>query len=241
MPADRAPAVHLRGVTKDYRGLRPLRVRDLALRPEESVALLGFDEAMAEVLVNLLTGGALPDTGDVMVFGEPTTAITDRSSWLRLLDYFGLVSERGVLLDRLTAEQNLAIPLTLAVESLSAELRAQVRRLGDEIGLTAAELSAPVGELSAPARLRVRLGRALALDPHVVLAEHPNATLPRDAAHAFARDFRRIAATRRISTLVLTADREFARAIADQVLVLEPATGELKRPGGGWLRRFSSC
>ena len=48
--------VEVRGVAKDYRGLRPLRVRELELRQGESLALIGFDLAMAEVFVNLAPG-----------------------------------------------------------------------------------------------------------------------------------------------------------------------------------------
>ena len=59
----------------------------------------------------------------MLVFGEPTSAITDHRSWMAMLDRFGLISARSVLLDQLTAEQNLAIPFTLAVESMSDEVR----------------------------------------------------------------------------------------------------------------------
>ncbi len=135
MPESAGPVVQLRDVTKDYRALRPLRVRSLEIRRGQSLALLGFDAPMAEVLVNLITGGSLPDTGEVLVFGEPTNGITDRGTWLQMLDHFGLISDRAVLLEQLSAEQNLAIPLSLAVESMSDELRLAVRKLATEVGL----------------------------------------------------------------------------------------------------------
>src|SRR5262245_40583946 len=46
------PLVELRAVRKDYRGLRPLRVEHLDVHEGQSIALLGFDQAGAEVLVN---------------------------------------------------------------------------------------------------------------------------------------------------------------------------------------------
>ena len=67
--------ISLRNVHKDYHGLRPLRVQHLELRQGESVALIGFDQVGAEVLVNLITGATLPDSGDVDVFGAATIAI----------------------------------------------------------------------------------------------------------------------------------------------------------------------
>src|SRR5688572_17398698 len=62
--------VALREVEKDYKSLRPLRVQHLELRQGESVALLGFDATAAEILVNLITGATLPDSGDVDKIGR---------------------------------------------------------------------------------------------------------------------------------------------------------------------------
>jgi ABC-type sulfate/molybdate transport systems ATPase subunit len=82
------------------------------------------------------------------------------------------------------------------------------------------------------------LGRALAINPKVLLAEHPNATLDREDAARFGADLKRIVNARGIAALVLTADQEFARAAADEVLVLHPATGTLKS-SSGWRRWFT--
>jgi ABC-type sulfate/molybdate transport systems ATPase subunit len=85
--------------------------------------------------------------------------------------------------------------------------------------------------------MRVRLGRALALNPRVLLAEHPNAPLSAAAAASFAADLSRSVAARGIASLVLTADQTFARAVAGDVFTLQPATGELRK-AAGWRRWF---
>lgn len=235
--ADAPVPVQLRQVVKSYQSLRPLRIRHLDIKADHALALMGFDAGMAEVFVNLLTAGSLPDEGEVIVFGRATGVITDHQSWMTMLDRFGLISERSVLLDRLTAEQNLAIPFTLAVESMSDEIRETVRHLADEIALPPAHLSRSITELPASSLIRLRLGRALALNPRIVLAEHPNATLSSEEASAFAADLTRIRRARRIATVVITADRRFAHAVATEVLTLQPATGELA-PDRSWTRWF---
>jgi ABC-type transporter Mla maintaining outer membrane lipid asymmetry ATPase subunit MlaF len=237
MPA-REIVVQLRNVIKDYRSLRPLRVQSLDLHEGQTLALCGFDHMTAEILVDLITAAIVPDTGEVTVFGQPTTAIADRDAWLRTLDRFGLLTERAVLVEQLTVEQNLAIPYSLSVDDLSADLRARVARLAEEIGFAASDLQKQSGVLPASGRLRLRLGRALAMDPKVLLAEHPNATLGAEEAQGFGDELRRIVKGRGIAALVLTADQAFARTAADDVLVLEPATGTLKS-SSGWRRWFS--
>ena len=229
--------VAIRDVVKDYRSLRPLRVEHFDLRDAEAVALLGLDQAAAEVLVNLITGATLPDSGDVDVFGVSTRNIDDPDAWLVEMDRFGILSRRVVLLDAFTVEQNLALPFTLDVEPVPESVRLRVRALAEEVGIAAAQLPQPVASLDADTQLRLRLGKALALGPRLLLAEHPNATLTGEPVHRFAADLKRIAAARRAALLVLTADSAFARAVSTRTLILNPATGELVRTPA-WRRWF---
>ena len=236
MPAAEV-VVSLRDVIKEYTHLRPLRVEHFDLRDAESVALLGFDQTAAEVLVNLITGATLPDAGDVAVFGVATRNIGDPDAWLVEMDRFGILSQRVVLLDAFTVEQNMALPFTLEIEPVADSVRERVRALAQEVGIPSERLSQPAASLDADAQLRLRLGKALALDPRLMLAEHPNATLTGDAVARFAADLKAIAAARRMALLVLTADSAFARAVAGRVLTLRPATGELARTSAwrNWL------
>ena len=236
MPGD--VLVELRGVTQDYHALRPLRIDLLKVRQGQSLALVGFDLAMAELLVNLITGANIPDTGDVRVFGRLTRDITSAEEWVGTLDKFGLISERAVLVDQFTVEQNLALPLSLDIDEMSPALRAKVRELAGEVSLPTDALTAPTASLPSAMKLRLRLGRALALGPRVLLAEHPNASLDPDELPGFAADFARIVNGRRVASIVMTADRTFASAVADEVLTLEPATGVLKA-AAGWRRWFA--
>jgi len=235
--SSRDALVRLRGVSKDYRSLRPLRIAELDLVPGRSLALLGFDQTMAEVFVDLITAAILPDSGEVIAFGQHTSSIADPGSWLTTLDQFGLFTERAVLVEQFTVEQNLALPLSITVEHMTPEIRTQVGELASEIGL-ANELHRQAGVLGPALRARIRLGRALALAPKVFVAEHPNATLSAPEASLLATDMSRIIETRGIASVVLTADPSFARAVAREVLVLEPATGALK-PASSWRRWFS--
>jgi len=229
------PAVlELAEVTKDYRGLRPLRIHRLVVAAGESVAILGVDGVMAEVFVNLVTGAAVPDRGEIQVFGRPTTAVSDSAEWLALVDRFGIVSERAVLLDALTVIQNLAMPFTLDIEPPPPADRARAEALAREVGLDESAWTAPVARLDAAAAMRVRLGRAIALDPGVLLLEHASAPLPPEAAAGFAATVRAVAERRGIAVVALTADEAFARALDGIVLVPEPASGALNQRARGW-------
>lgn len=231
--------VSLSGVVKDYHALRPLRVQQLDLRAGETVALLGVDQASAEVLVNLIAGATVPDAGEVRALGRPTTDITDGDTWLKALDDFGIISERAVLLEQLTAEQNLAVPLSLDLHDLPHDIRSRVSSLAAEVHLEARELASFASSLTPLGRMRLKLARAVAIGPRVLMAEHPNASLPPSDHPSFAADLVRVAASRRLALLVLTADAQFASAVGHRVLTLNPATGALTTAASGWRRWFS--
>jgi ABC-type lipoprotein export system ATPase subunit len=179
----------------------------------------------------------VPDAGEIRIFGRPTTTIEDADTWLSSLDSFGILSERAVLLDNMTVEDNLTMPLTMALHNVDAVVRAKVETIALEVGLSPGDMGRPVAALSSSARLRLRLGRALGPDPRIILSEHPNALLDAGDVVEFATDYSRIVARRGVASIVLTADPAFASAVAPKILTLQPATGELK-PLSAWRRLF---
>ena len=230
--------LEITGLSKDFRGLRPLRIQHLTVAAGEQVAIVGFDQPTAEVFVNLVTGASVPDAGTVSLFGRPTIEIADSTDWLAVVDRFGIVSARAVLLDGLTVIQNLAMPFTLEIEPPADDIRERAASLASEVHLPDATWSRPVAELDAVDRVRIRLARALALDPAVLLLEHASAGLEREAAAAFGALVRGIAERRGAAVVAVTADEAFALAAASRVLAWEPATGRLTdRRRRGWFGR----
>jgi len=225
-----APVLELTGVSKSYGALRPLRLAQFVLSPGEHVAMLGLDQPAAEMLINLVTGASLPDTGLVRVFGRTTAEITDTDDWLTLLDRVGIVTERSALIDPMTVMQNLAVPFSLELEPPPAGIAKQAAALAIEAGLRESALEQRAGDLDVASRMRVRLGRALAFNPGMLLLEHPSATLPRAEVIRFACDVRDLAERRGIPTLTITGDPEFAGAVSTIAVVLEAATGRLRAP-----------
>ena len=228
-----AAALEFAGVSKNYGALRPLRIAELRIAERELVAIAGLDRAAAEVFIDLATGATLPDAGTVTLFGRPTSEITDSADWLATIDRVGIVSERAVLLNQLTVVQNLAMPFTLDIEPPPDAERARAEALAQEVGLPQAVWTRRLTDLDGDAAARVRLGRAIALDPAVVLLEHMSARLPREAVAAFGAAVRAVAERRGLALVAATADDAFARAVAPRVLTLEPATGRLKE-GRHW-------
>lgn len=229
------PVLEIRDLSKQYSGLRPLRIRELSLGAGERVTIGGLDAGAGELLVNLVTGASVPDQGEVRVFGARTADIADGDAWLDLLERFGIVSPRGVLLEGSTLLQNLAMPFTLAIDPVPADVAARVEALARECGIDPDRwLPARAGDLPADVRVLAHLARALASGPDVIVIEHPTAEVAPESRAPLAATVARVCEARRVTTLILTNDDRFAKAVAPRNLRLDGATGQLKPLKRGW-------
>lgn len=226
-----APLLDINGVVKDYQGLRPLRIKSLVLSPGDVVSVNGLDALAAETFVHLVMGAILPDSGDIALFGQNTRAITDSTAWLKSLDGLGMVTSRGIVIEMFTVLQNIAMSFTLEVDPIDPEVLPMAVALAREAGLAESSFEVAAGRSTADDHMRIHLARALALGPRMLIAEHPSASLPRETVAAFGADLARLARSRGLALLTLTADDELAKAMGGQRLELVAATGELKTPG----------
>lgn len=232
------PVIHISGISKNYSGLRPLRIRELAVEKGERVAVSGFDAAAAELLVNLITGASLPDQGTIRIFGRATSEITDGEAWIGSLDRFGIVSPRAVMLEGSSLQSNLALPFTLDIDPVAPSVLPKVVALARECGISRDDLSKPVGDLPAHVRVRAHLARAVALNPELLLVEHPTVDVAEGEKIRLAQDIATVVHGRAAAALVMTTEVEFAEAVAHRSLALQPATGAMVpwKKTRGWLR-----
>jgi ABC-type lipoprotein export system ATPase subunit len=189
------------------------------------------------VFLNLITGAAVADEGTVTVAGVDTRSIATDTEWLQSLDRFGIVTDRAVLVGQLSVASNIALPLTLAIDPLADEVRAQVEQLAADAGFPIPRLGDPAGSIDAPLRARVHLARAIATKPEVLLLEHPTSQFAGSAAAVdLGRTLARLADARSVGWVALTNDDAFARASGGARLSLDGATGKMRRAGAWWRR-----
>lgn len=228
------PLIDLSGVVKQSAALRSLRVQSLSVAAGDRLVLSGFDAEAAEMLVHLVTGAALPDTGSIRIAGRDTREVATDREWLASLDRFGLVTERAILLDHLSVRANLALPLTLSIDPMAPDVRRAADALAEAVGLPAGRLDDRASSLDPLDRVRVHLARAVALGPELVILEHPTARLAGAASETFGRCLVRVADARQIGWLAISEDARFAAAVGGRRLRLRPSTGVVATPG--WFR-----
>jgi predicted ABC-type transport system involved in lysophospholipase L1 biosynthesis ATPase subunit len=226
-----SPLLEIRGLVKGYQALRPLRIRELVVTDGAVVSLGGLDATAAATFVYLVTGATLPDEGDVILFGQNTRAIAGGDAWLKSLDAVGMVTARGILIDAFSLLQNIAMSFTLDVDPVDPRVVPQAGALARDVGIDPALFDVPAGKAGPEMQMRVHLAKALALEPKLLIAEHPSVALPRPAVAQFGADLTKAAQARGLALVAVTADDVLAKAIGGQRLELVPATGELRSPG----------
>jgi len=234
--SDAPPVIEITGLEKKYGALRPLRISRLRVNLGDRLVLSGFDAGAAETLVNLITGAALADAGEVHVDGRNTRDIATDTEWLKSLDRFGIVTDRAILLGGLSIAANLALPMTLSIDPMSEAVLAQVQALADSVGIARQRLSDQAATLTAGEKVRAHVARAVAVDPQVLLLEHPTAHVDPPEAAALGAMLRALADARQLSVVALSEDDAFARASGGTRLRLNAATGELR--AGGFLSKI---
>lgn len=229
-----APIIHIAGLRKHFGGLRPLRINALSVAAGDRITLHGLDAEAAEMLTLLITGASLPDEGTVAIAGRDTRDIQTDTEWLTSLDVFGMVTTRAALMDSVALEANMALPFTLSIDPLAPDVRHAVESLAVEVGLPAELLPAPVQKLGEAERARVHLARALALNPQVLLLEHPTARLTPEEAASFGRLLPGIGDRRNLAWLAISEDDAFASEAGGRRCRLAPGSGEITAAKRGW-------
>jgi len=233
------PLIHLSAIVKSYPAPQPLRIAELVVEPSDRIVLSGLDEGAAEMFVHLVTGAALPDEGVVSIAGRDTRAISTDTEWLRSLDQFGIVTRRAVLLETLSVAANLALPLTLSIEPMAADVRARVEQDAGDVGLRSDRLDGPVTALSELDRLRLHLARAAANTPRLILLEHPTAALDQKADfRAFGETLRTFSTARAFGWIAISNDEDFAKGTGGRSVTLDSVSGLIRAAPSGWRRFF---
>jgi len=138
---------------------------DVAFRSGEATGLLGPNGAGKTTTFHLLTGFLRPDSGRVLMDGEPITHLPFYERSRRGIQY--LPQEPSVFL-RTTVRGN----LRLALDGLGMRWDAHVEDVLEELGLKGFE-GRRVGRLSAGERRKVEIARALVTQPSFLLLDEP--------------------------------------------------------------------
>jgi lipoprotein-releasing system ATP-binding protein len=234
------PLVEARGVTRILAGAVPVtlvRDIDLAVRPGEFVAITGPSGSGKSSLLYLLGLLDEPTSGEILIEGRPTAALSRRERARLRLEKLGFVFQFHFLLPEFSVLGNILIPMRKRGGRAEAEMHRRALEILDGLGMAAAERKLP-DQLSGGERQRIAIARALANDPRLILADEPTGNLDTRNSGIVYDIFARLVADGRRSVVAVTHDLDLAaRAhrrlhLVDGRIVSDgpPPAGEEMRP-----------
>ena len=190
--------VELNGVGRDFDGGRIVAVKDvsIAIKSDETVAIVGRSGSGKSTLLNLICGLDQPTRGEVRFEGR---AVSGRAAWAAVrARKIGIVFQNFSLLQSLSARENIEVAL-LGNLARAGQRRDRALELLAHFGLSERATLRPA-QLSGGERQRLAIARALANRPQLLVADEPTGSLDVETSQS-------------VMTIIGNVHREFGTAV----------------------------
>jgi putative ABC transport system ATP-binding protein len=206
--------IEIAGVSRTFQvGGQPvhaLRAIDLTFAAGEYAAIMGPSGSGKSTLLHILGLLDRPDSGHYRLDGLETTEIDEERRAQLRRDRIGFVFQSFHLIPRLSAAENVELPLVLAGLA-PAQRRERVSRILAAVGLADRAHHRP-DQLSGGQRQRVAIARATIMEPGLILADEPTGNLDRASGREVMETLEALNANG-LTLLIVTHDAELgARA-----------------------------
>ncbi|MDR3248722.1 MAG: ABC transporter ATP-binding protein, partial [Treponema sp.] len=213
--------LELQSVTKTYGDLKAVDNFSLSVDKGSFTTLLGPSGCGKTTLLRLIAGFFEPTRGTVLIGGEDQRGIPpeQRSTGLVFQDY--------ALFPHMSARENLAYGLRVRKVS-AVERNREVTRIANVLDLEGL-LDRYPGELSGGQQQRLALGRAIILNPRILLMDEPLSNLDAKLRVRVREELKDIQRRLGITTSYVTHDQEEALCLSDSIAVIQG--GRLEQAG----------
>jgi putative ABC transport system ATP-binding protein len=202
---------------------------DFRAEDGEFIAIMGRSGAGKSTFLYQLSLLDTPTSGEVIIDGEPASAMSSREQARFRLIKFGYVFQDYALLPDLTALENVALPLLAQKISKRAAYQTATDAL-ERVGLGHRITNLP-SQLSGGEQQRVSIARAVAHNPHILFADEPTANLDNQSSGAVMEIFKELHAAGQ-TIIMVTHEREYGNmaqkiVTLDDGRIISDGTGEL--------------
>ncbi len=207
-------SVRVRGLRKSFDGQEVLHGLDFDVQPGEVFVIMGPSGSGKTVLLKHLIGLEDPDAGEILIEGQPIQSPEVMSKYR-----MAMVFQSGALLNSLTVGQNVGLYLSEHRLRPPEEISRIVTEKLEVVGLKGTEDKLP-SELSGGMKKRVAIARALVIEPQLILYDEPTSELDPLSAVVIAEEIVHLKERIRVTSLVVSHDRDLAFGVADRIAVI---------------------
>lgn len=205
--------------------VKALRQVSFSMEKGEFAAVVGESGSGKSTLLNLVGGLDLPTQGKVFLDGMDLFALDEKERTVFRRRNIGFIFQAFHLIEELDVEQNITFPLLLDHQKPDSQ---RLEELLGLLGLKERRKHLP-SQLSGGQQQRVAIGRALMMQPMLILADEPTGNLDSKSSRDVMELLLQAAKRYQQTILMITHNNNLA---ADADRVLRVSDGELKDMGG---------
>ncbi len=214
-------AAEIRKLVKDYgvKGFQTkvLRGIDLTILKNDFIAVMGPSGSGKTTLLNILSTIDQPTQGTVILDGKDVSKMSNKELSELRRDKIGFIFQDYNLLDTMTLEDNIALPLSLSRIS-GRECIRRTKELAEMFGLKEHLQKYPY-QLSGGQKQRGAACRALITEPEIIFADEPTGALDSKAGRELLECLKKVHEDRQATILMVTHD-PFCASYARDVYML---------------------
>ena len=185
----------------------------------KTYVLMGRSGIGKSVTLKHIVGVLRPDSGSVKVDGQEVPEL-DRPGLMELRKRMGYLFQNGALINWLTVQDNVALPLRENTHMSKTEIEDRVLGALQVVGMAHASKNFPA-DISGGMKLRVGLARALVTEPEYVLYDEPNAGLDPIMSDQIHNLIVEVRDRLNVTGLVVTHSRACAYTVGDRIGVID--------------------
>ena len=171
--------MRLRGICRDYpvgdQVVHALDHVDLDVEPGEYISIMGPSGSGKSTLLNVIGLLDRPNEGSYELAGENVAELDDDALAALRQQQIGFIFQSFHLISRMTALENVELPMLLAGQALKTR-RQRATEVLESVGLGPRMTHRP-DQLSGGERQRVAIARSIVMRPNVLLADEPTGNL----------------------------------------------------------------
>lgn len=210
--------ISLRNVTKSFQGHKVIDDVSLDIICGETFVIMGCSGSGKSTLLRHMTGAIRPDKGSILIKGQDIAQLSE-DALDEVRKSFGMSFQYSALLDSLTVEENIALPLREHTKLADEIIDIIIKMKLSLVGLRGFEDYFP-SEISGGMRKRVGLARAIALDPDIVFYDEPTSGLDPVVGGVTDKLIKDLSIKLMITSVVVTHDLRSAFKIADHIAMI---------------------
>jgi len=209
------PVVELAGITKAYPGVVANDCVDLSLHRGEGHVVLGENGAGKSTLIGILSGMVTPDSGSILIDGEPFQIRSPRDA---LGLGIGTVYQHSLLVPTLSVVDNMMLGTSGLFRLDREQARNRLEELSSVLGVQI-DPESIVGDLALGQRQQVEIVRALWRGERALILDEPTSMLTPQGVQALGAVIRRLVGNG-LSVVFITHKLNEALDLGDRITVL---------------------